>query len=204
MPVRGIKDGHMVLSPLGRIAEEQWLWLPVRFPNWATDAFQVMPNHMHGVLKKGSAVVRTDKSAVTFRFQQTLASKGQSLWQRNYSEHIVRDEDDLDRIRLYIQENPSRWSEDENYILHASHELGRNDPSIMHGLSRRRCARLQSINNPRSGSGMLRPCTKCKRTTAGNRSAAPEAGFSGRMYYLNQSSLKPHNHRREPCHHKRS
>ena len=35
------------------------------------------------------------------------------LWQRNYYEHIVRDEADLERIRDYIQSNPADWDEDE-------------------------------------------------------------------------------------------
>ena len=34
------------------------------------------------------------------------------VWQRNYYEHIVRDDDDLNRIRLYIAGNPARWDED--------------------------------------------------------------------------------------------
>jgi REP element-mobilizing transposase RayT len=34
------------------------------------------------------------------------------LWQRDYFEHIVRDEDSLDRIRSYIRDNPLRWSLD--------------------------------------------------------------------------------------------
>jgi putative transposase len=36
------------------------------------------------------------------------------LWQQNYYEHIIRNEDNLNRIRQYIIENPMKWSEDEN------------------------------------------------------------------------------------------
>ncbi len=36
------------------------------------------------------------------------------LWQRNYYERIVRNEIELNRIRLYIQSNPARWAEDEH------------------------------------------------------------------------------------------
>jgi len=32
-----------------------------------------------------------------------------SVWQRNYYEHIVRNEDELNRIREYIAYNPLRW-----------------------------------------------------------------------------------------------
>ncbi|MFH1767453.1 MAG: transposase, partial [Patescibacteria group bacterium] len=35
------------------------------------------------------------------------------FWQRNYYEHIIRDDDDLNRIREYIQNNPVKWHEDE-------------------------------------------------------------------------------------------
>ena len=35
------------------------------------------------------------------------------LWQRNYYEHIIRDEADLNRIRDYIQSNPTNWDKDE-------------------------------------------------------------------------------------------
>lgn len=35
------------------------------------------------------------------------------LWQRNYYEHIIRNEEDLQRIREYIQTNPDNWQDDE-------------------------------------------------------------------------------------------
>jgi REP element-mobilizing transposase RayT len=34
------------------------------------------------------------------------------LWQRNYYEHIVRDEASLEHVRQYIEENPLHWSSD--------------------------------------------------------------------------------------------
>ena len=46
------------------------------------------------------------------------------LWQRNYWEHIVRDETDLSRIRKYILENPTRWTEDS---LHPTAPTGLED-----------------------------------------------------------------------------
>ncbi len=35
------------------------------------------------------------------------------LWQRNYYEHVLRSDVDLDRARAYILENPLRWSLDQ-------------------------------------------------------------------------------------------
>ena len=38
------------------------------------------------------------------------------LWQRNYFEHIVRGEEDLNRIRTYIMDNPRKWEEDDYHV----------------------------------------------------------------------------------------
>lgn len=35
------------------------------------------------------------------------------IWQRNYYDHVIRDEHDINRIRQYISENPAKWNEDE-------------------------------------------------------------------------------------------
>jgi putative transposase len=35
---------------------------------------------------------------------------GAPVWQRNYYEHIIRNEESLSRIRQYIIENPMRWA----------------------------------------------------------------------------------------------
>jgi phosphoribosylanthranilate isomerase len=37
----------------------------------------------------------------------------EKLWQRNYYEHVIRNENDLDSVRKYIVDNPSKWEEDE-------------------------------------------------------------------------------------------
>jgi REP element-mobilizing transposase RayT len=62
------------------------------------------------------AIIRAYKSAVSFRFHQISAHMELPLWQRNYYEHIIRDEADLNRIRQYILENPLRWAEDAENI----------------------------------------------------------------------------------------
>ena len=38
------------------------------------------------------------------------------LWQRNYWEHVIRDETELNRIREYIYDNPKNWEQDENFL----------------------------------------------------------------------------------------
>ncbi len=60
------------------------------------------------------AFVQGFKSAVTREINNLRHTPGTPVWQRNYYEHIIRDDRELDRIRVYIQENPAKWQEDEN------------------------------------------------------------------------------------------
>ena len=62
-------------------------------------------------------VVHRFKTLSTMRYGDGVRRSGWTpydgrLWQRNYYEHIVRNERDLDRFRRYIDENPTRWSSD--------------------------------------------------------------------------------------------
>nr|BAL58065.1 hypothetical conserved protein [uncultured Chloroflexota bacterium] len=54
-------------------------------------------------------IVRAFKSAVTHRINALQNTPGAPVWQRNYYEHIIRDERALHAIRQYIIENPLRW-----------------------------------------------------------------------------------------------
>ncbi len=67
----------------------------------------------HGV-EHGSlgAIIGNFKSITTRRINAIRHSHGASVWQRNYYEHIIRDEGDLDRLREYIVTNPTRWELD--------------------------------------------------------------------------------------------
>ena len=52
------------------------------------------------------------KSAVTKRINILRGTPGVPVWQRNYHEHIIRDENSLARIRRYIVDNPRQWALD--------------------------------------------------------------------------------------------
>ncbi|MCZ7540244.1 MAG: transposase [Anaerolineae bacterium] len=59
------------------------------------------------------AIIRGFKSATTRRVNALRRTPGARFWQRNYYEHIIRDEADLARLREYIACNAGRWAEDE-------------------------------------------------------------------------------------------
>jgi putative transposase len=55
------------------------------------------------------AVIQNYKSLTTRRINALRNTPDQPVWQRNYYEHIIRDDNDLDRIRVYIRDNPAKW-----------------------------------------------------------------------------------------------
>ncbi len=55
------------------------------------------------------------KMNVGKHINQIRQTPGVPIWQRNYYEHIVRGEMELQRIRQYICENPMNWEDDENF-----------------------------------------------------------------------------------------
>ncbi|MGQ9494263.1 MAG: transposase [Anaerolineae bacterium] len=59
-------------------------------------------------------IVRQFKTFSARRINDLRGTPGIPLWQRNYYEHIIRNNGELDRIRQYIHDNPANWTEDED------------------------------------------------------------------------------------------
>jgi putative transposase len=64
-------------------------------------------------------VVHRLKSLTTTHYRQGVLKMGWrpfagTVWQRNYYERVIRDADEMNRIREYIATNPAHWAEDEN------------------------------------------------------------------------------------------
>ena len=68
------------------------------------------PNPPRGPKRQSiGAIVGSYKSAVTKRINERRNTPGATVWQRNYYEHVIRNDESLNRIRQYILENPIRW-----------------------------------------------------------------------------------------------
>ena len=112
-----ILDGEMQLNKFGWVISKEWLRSIQLRQEIELDEFVIMPNHIHGIviiiesnvgatgrspLPKGpkpksiGAFVASFKSAVTKRINSIRGTLGIPVWQRNYYEHILRDEKDLD------------------------------------------------------------------------------------------------------------
>jgi putative transposase len=72
------------------------------------------PTEQFGKPVPGSlpTMVRSFKSAVTRRINQQRGTVGGRVWQQGYYEHVIRDQQELDKFRRYILENPLKWDLD--------------------------------------------------------------------------------------------
>ena len=75
-----------------------------------------LPRRPQGT-KSGSiaAVIQNYCSVTTRKINRINSSKDVNFWQRDYFEHIVRDADEMNRIRTYIEENSLKWENDKYY-----------------------------------------------------------------------------------------
>ena len=68
------------------------------------------PSHSLG------AIVRGFKSSVTKKLRELSGNSDLKIWQRNYYEHIIRNEQSFNEIAEYIVNNPIKWAEDKLYV----------------------------------------------------------------------------------------
>ena len=145
-----VVNGEMILNEAGRMVEEEWLKAPAVRPQVELDEFVVMPNHFHGIIiirndlgigathrvaptmKRPAGPMARSVGAMMAQFKSIATTRIRSLghpgfaWQRNYYEHVIRDDNSLNRIREYIVTNPSRWDLDrENPVRRSEDDFDR-------------------------------------------------------------------------------
>jgi REP element-mobilizing transposase RayT len=142
-----INGEEMVLSDIGKVAEKYWCEIPDHFPIARLDKWVIMPNHIHGIIGirkascgdkavpclyennknpisrfqnqgKGtiSAIIGSFKSICTKTINKSQ-NKIRFAWQPRFYDHVIRDENELNRIRKYIVKNPLNWNIDDLYSL---------------------------------------------------------------------------------------
>jgi len=152
-----INDGQLILNEPGKMIEIEWSKLTDRFKNIRLHEYMVMPNHFHAILEIVGATLVVDpddKIAPTIQNGKTLGEMVGSfksittvayihgiktnnwkcfdgkLWQRNYWEHIIRNEMAHQRIAQYIIDNPIKWEKDklnnrdDNRVMEPSADYG--------------------------------------------------------------------------------
>ncbi|GIV10512.1 MAG: hypothetical protein KatS3mg020_0003 [Fimbriimonadales bacterium] len=131
-----ITDGQMRLNAVGQMIARWWKELEQKFPTVQSDAYIIMPNHLHAIIRLRPAkpseeaislatVMQWFKTMTTNEYIRHVKQDGWTplehrLWQRNYYERIIRNREEWESIRHYILINPQHWAEDpENPLLEA-------------------------------------------------------------------------------------
>ena len=135
-----IINNKIKLSEIGKIVKNHWYKLTDYCKNIKLDEFMVMPNHLHGIIlicEPNNVLGKSCRGGVTpplplsnkitlgnivayYKYQSTKQinlltnAPGQMVWQRNYYEHIIRNERELEKIRQYIISNSYNWEKDRN------------------------------------------------------------------------------------------
>lgn len=133
--------GQMKLSPIGEIVEDEWLKTPIIRVKVMLDVWQVMPNHMHGIVviwgsdmdrssgelpfvdwennqKPKPTLQPNSLGSILGQFKSKCTKRihdggyPEFRWQGRFHDHIIRDDEALERIREYIRNNPANWSLD--------------------------------------------------------------------------------------------
>ena len=133
-------DDCVDLSTYGDIVADCWRWLSERYPYIELDEWVVMPNHLHGILvisddgrggsrtaptttdanhvperKSLGSLIGAFKTVSTKKANEVRGTPGRPIWQRNFFDHVIRDQKSLDSIRRYISNNPAQWNSDQLY-----------------------------------------------------------------------------------------
>lgn len=123
---------EIILTPWGIAVEGAIREIPRRYQNVTVEMFIIMPDHVHLLLelkrleaaeggrddspevagdgRQVAAPTAAGISTVIQQFKRAVSREvGQSIWQRGYYDHIIRNDEDLDATRQYIQNNPLQW-----------------------------------------------------------------------------------------------
>jgi len=125
-----ITHQKMILNTAGNSAQQCWQNIPLHYPQVRLHEYIIMPNHIHGIIETTvgaenfpplprplGQIIRGYKIGVTKWFQKNKNHPiGQSIWQRNYWEHIIRDAGEQKHITDYIINNPTKWEQDKLFI----------------------------------------------------------------------------------------
>lgn len=126
-------EPHIVLSPLGREVEACWKDIPKYYPEVELLAFQVMPDHLHGIVFVHESSAHLGKMVLGFKtgcnkayrrlgFAEAVPQQPQPqsrpkhpehglLWEEGFHDRILRGKDQLQHMIDYIHDNPRRLAE---------------------------------------------------------------------------------------------
>ncbi len=112
----GLTGNQPLLSSVGRIVRECIMDIPRHYPAIRVDQFNVMPNHVHLILEI-TELTHADIPTIIGQLKRAASkSAGFPIWQRSYHDHVIRGDDDYQKIWEYVAYNHLKWQTDCFYI----------------------------------------------------------------------------------------
>jgi putative transposase len=123
-----VTNDNIFLNDAGKMLEYWWKELENKFEQVSLEQYVVMPNHLHGVILLNTTgghigprlqeIIQWFKTMTTNEYirgvkQGNFSVFNKKLWQRSYYEHIIRNEEGLNKAREYILNNPLQWHLDQ-------------------------------------------------------------------------------------------
>ena len=108
------------LNKHGKIAQMGIENIPVHYEGVEVQKFVIMPNHVHMIIALEDANISISyliallKTSITKQIRRAYPSM--QVWQRSFHDHIIRNEEDYQRIWSYIDTNPILWELDCFYV----------------------------------------------------------------------------------------
>ena len=172
-----VVEGEMHRNERGDRIARCWNWLAQQYPYIVMDEWTIMPNHLHGIIvitgeEGGSRTAPTGrktlgrlvgafKTVSTGDLNELRATPIRTLWQRDFYDHIIRNQDELNKIREYIRTNPLQWSSDPDFT---QKERGKDAARTAdayckssRGASRRRYDGRKQVARSYSGPSVITP-----------------------------------------------
>lgn len=110
-----ISKDEIKLSKLGELIDKNIKDIEEIFEDIIIDEYVVMPNHIHLIILINSSN-KTNLSRIIKKYKEIITKEiGQSIWQRSYYEHIIRNEKEYYKIKEYIQNNIVNWEKDKYF-----------------------------------------------------------------------------------------
>ena len=103
------------LSQYGKLADEAIHNIPSIYPALEVDHYVIMPDHIHLILmiradKNGRPMVAPAVSQVVQQLKGYITKRiGQSIWQKLFFDHVIRNRQDYEEHVKYIFDNPEKW-----------------------------------------------------------------------------------------------
>ena len=110
----GLASPVIQLSDCGKIAENEATKITQHYDCVFVDCFVIMPNHVHLIINildnMGSVSPKLGNIVGGYKSGVSRLC-GFPVWQRSYHDHIIRNEDEYNKIANYIKNNPSNWKD---------------------------------------------------------------------------------------------